>query len=173
MREAVVALASRIGPRETWRMTVEKRAGAVLGPEEVIRVLAPLVPAAVNLTHPDKILLVELFGDSVAYEVLSIATVQVKTPPPMACIRSGRDDMNGLGVRQERADGDARPGTRVDAVWAQHGERVAVATADDRFDIELGQGRRDRRGPPDSSYPVMTLPARSFTRALLGHDSEG
>ena len=83
MREAVVALASRIGPHETWRMTVEKRPGAVLGREEVIRALAPLIPATVNLTHPDKVLLVELLGDRVAlavlapHEVFSVATVQV------------------------------------------------------------------------------------------------
>jgi tRNA(Ser,Leu) C12 N-acetylase TAN1 len=97
MREAVVALASRIGPQETWRMTVEKRPGAVLAPEEVIRVLAPLVPATVNLTHPDKILLVELFGHSVALavlappEILSIATVQVTRAEPGAAGKS-RDE---------------------------------------------------------------------------------
>jgi tRNA acetyltransferase TAN1 len=95
MREAVMALASRIAPQETWRITVEKRSGAVLGREEVIRAVAPLVPAVVNLIHPDKILLVELFGNRVALavlappEVLSIATMQVTRAQPGAAGKSG------------------------------------------------------------------------------------
>jgi tRNA(Ser,Leu) C12 N-acetylase TAN1 len=87
MREAVVNLAGRIGPAETWRITVEKRAGAAWHREEVIGALAPLVPAPVNLVHPDRILLVELFGDLVALavlaplEILSRATLDVRVPP--------------------------------------------------------------------------------------------
>jgi tRNA(Ser,Leu) C12 N-acetylase TAN1 len=90
IREAVVDLARRIAPQETWRVTVEKRAGTALGREEVIRTVAPLVPAAVNLIHPDKILLVELFGDRVAlgvlapHEILSLATVPVTRAQPDA-----------------------------------------------------------------------------------------
>jgi tRNA acetyltransferase TAN1 len=95
MREAVVHLARRIAPQETWRVTVEKRAGAALGREDVIRAVAPLVPAAVNLVHPDKILLVELFGDRVAlavlapHEILSLATVPVTRAPSDAPLGTG------------------------------------------------------------------------------------
>jgi tRNA acetyltransferase TAN1 len=95
MREAVVTLASRIAPQESWRITVEKRAGAALDREEVIRSLAPLIPAAVNLIHPDKILLVELFGDLVAlavlapHEILSCATLEVTRIRPGAPEGSG------------------------------------------------------------------------------------
>jgi tRNA(Ser,Leu) C12 N-acetylase TAN1 len=95
MREAVVTLASRIAPAETWRITVEKRAGAAQHREEVIGALAPLVPAAVNLVHPDKILLVEMFGDFVAlailapHEILSRATLDVSGISPGAPKRSG------------------------------------------------------------------------------------
>jgi tRNA(Ser,Leu) C12 N-acetylase TAN1 len=87
MRAAVVALAARIGSAETWRLTVERRAGAALQPAAVIEALAPLVPAPVDLAHPDRILLVELFGDGVALavltpaDILSVATVRAGPGP--------------------------------------------------------------------------------------------
>jgi tRNA(Ser,Leu) C12 N-acetylase TAN1 len=71
MCEAGLVLAGRIGFQEPWRMTVEKRAGARLDPQAVIRALAALVSAPVNLAHPEKILLVNLFGDAVALSVLA------------------------------------------------------------------------------------------------------
>jgi tRNA acetyltransferase TAN1 len=88
IREAAITLASRIGPQETWRITVQRRAGTALSREEIIRSLAPLISAAVNLAHPDKVLLTELFGDSVALallapdEILSVATVPARRQHP-------------------------------------------------------------------------------------------
>jgi tRNA(Ser,Leu) C12 N-acetylase TAN1 len=87
MGAAVAALAARIAQRETWRMTVERRAGAGLAREAVIDALAPLISAPVSLTAPDRILLVELFGDGAALAVLapgdvfSAATVEVGPGP--------------------------------------------------------------------------------------------
>jgi tRNA(Ser,Leu) C12 N-acetylase TAN1 len=71
MKQAVMALGDRIAAGETWRTTVERRPGAALDREEVIRTLARLVPAKVDLTHPDKILLVELFVDRVGLAVVT------------------------------------------------------------------------------------------------------
>jgi tRNA(Ser,Leu) C12 N-acetylase TAN1 len=80
MTEAVRGLRDRIGVHDTWRMTVERRPGNALRPEAVIQALALLVEAKVDLAHPDKILLIELFADRVALavvtpaEILSVAT---------------------------------------------------------------------------------------------------
>lgn len=88
MKQAVTALRGRIAPEETWRMTIERRPGTALDPEAVIRTLASLVPAKVNLAHPHKILLVELFVDRVAFavvirdEVLAVATVALLAAGP-------------------------------------------------------------------------------------------
>jgi tRNA(Ser,Leu) C12 N-acetylase TAN1 len=82
MRQAVSVLKDRIASHESWRMSVDRRAGSPLEPEDVIRALAPVVHATVNLVHPKKVLLIELFGDRVALavltpdDVLSVATVQ-------------------------------------------------------------------------------------------------
>jgi hypothetical protein len=54
--------------------------------------------------------------------------------------------MNRLRIRQERADGNGRAVRGVHAMGAEDGERIAVATADDRLDIERGHGRWLRRG---------------------------
>jgi tRNA(Ser,Leu) C12 N-acetylase TAN1 len=56
-------------------MTVARRASDGLDPIIVIQTLAALIPARVDLTHPDKILRVELFEDRVALSVLGPADV--------------------------------------------------------------------------------------------------
>jgi protein-L-isoaspartate(D-aspartate) O-methyltransferase len=72
MKEAVAQLRQRIGPNETWRMTVEHRAGATgLDPSRLIRSLAELVDATVDLNHPDKVVLVQFFDDWVAFSIVA------------------------------------------------------------------------------------------------------
>lgn len=88
MKEAVARLRSRIGPDETWRMTVERRsAAAAPATAEVIRALAELIDAPVNLDAPNWILLVQLFADRVAlsivapHEVFSVAKLPASRAP--------------------------------------------------------------------------------------------
>ena len=72
MKEAVAQLRQRIGPNETWRMTVERRTDATgLDPSQLIRSLAELIDAKVDLGHPGKIVLVQLFADWVAFSVVA------------------------------------------------------------------------------------------------------
>jgi protein-L-isoaspartate(D-aspartate) O-methyltransferase len=72
MKQAVVQLRSRIGPTETWRMTVECRTDTTpLDRDQVIRSLAELIDARVDLGHPDKVVLVQLFDDRVAFSVVA------------------------------------------------------------------------------------------------------
>ncbi len=72
MTAAVAQLRNRIGPNETWRMTVERRADTPrLDPNQVIRSLAELIDAKVDLNHPDKVVLVQLFDDWVAFSILA------------------------------------------------------------------------------------------------------
>jgi tRNA(Ser,Leu) C12 N-acetylase TAN1 len=53
-------------------MSVERRAETTrLDPGEVIRALAELIDARVDLVHPDKVLLVQLFGDRVAFSLVA------------------------------------------------------------------------------------------------------
>jgi tRNA acetyltransferase TAN1 len=102
MREAVAQLRRRIGPNETWRMTVERRTNTTgLDPRQVIRSLAELIDARVDLSHPDKIVLVQLFDDWVSLsvvapsETLSVVKMQAArpaedlAPPPADETRSG------------------------------------------------------------------------------------
>ena len=72
MKEAVAQLRQRIGPNETWRMTVERRAvTAGLDPRRLIRSLAELIDAKVSLNHPDKVVLVQFFDDWVAFSIVA------------------------------------------------------------------------------------------------------
>jgi tRNA(Ser,Leu) C12 N-acetylase TAN1 len=118
MKEAVRGLRDRIRLHETWRMTVERRPGNAMRPETVIEGLALLIEAKVDLAHPDKVLLIELFADRVALavvtpaEILSVATpvrprpaVEPARPeePPSGVSRGaapdGPDDPDGAGRR--------------------------------------------------------------------------
>jgi protein-L-isoaspartate(D-aspartate) O-methyltransferase len=87
LRAAVGQLRPRIGPNETWRMTVQRRTETTaLSPEQVIRSLADLIDARVDLSHPDKIVLVQLFDDRVSLsvvapgETLSVVRMLAGTP---------------------------------------------------------------------------------------------
>jgi protein-L-isoaspartate(D-aspartate) O-methyltransferase len=91
MKEAIAELRQKIAPGETWRMTVARRAGSTrLDPTEVITSLATLIDARVDLNHPDKIVLVQLFDHRVSCsivapsEMLSVATVLAAARPAPA-----------------------------------------------------------------------------------------
>jgi tRNA(Ser,Leu) C12 N-acetylase TAN1 len=71
MKQAVCRLRAGIAATETWRMTVQRRAHSVWDPGTVIPALAELIPAKVDLAHPDKVLRVELFDERVAISVLA------------------------------------------------------------------------------------------------------
>jgi tRNA(Ser,Leu) C12 N-acetylase TAN1 len=75
MREAVTGLRDRIRPEDTWRMTIERRAETPVDADAIIRELAEIIDARVDLRRPDKILLVQLFGNRVAFSVLGPADV--------------------------------------------------------------------------------------------------
>ena len=70
MRQGVASLRGRIGPGESWRLTLERRAEDHLEAHTVIVALAALIDAKVDLSRPDKILLVEIFRDRVALAVV-------------------------------------------------------------------------------------------------------
>jgi tRNA(Ser,Leu) C12 N-acetylase TAN1 len=80
MEDVVRELRDRIALHETWRLTVEPRPGSLLGTVEVIQALAPLVEARVDLTRPDKILLVDVFADRAALTVVTPAEVLSMAP---------------------------------------------------------------------------------------------
>ena len=88
LKEAIAELRQKIAAGETWRMTVERRAATTpLDPSEVVRSLAAPIDARVDLTHPDKIVLVQLFDHRVSFsivapsEMLSVAKVLAAAPP--------------------------------------------------------------------------------------------
>jgi protein-L-isoaspartate(D-aspartate) O-methyltransferase len=88
LKEAIAELRQKIAAGETWRMTVERRAATTpLDPSEVVRSLAAPIDARVDLTHPDKIVLVQLFDHRVSVsivapsEMLSVAKVLAAAPP--------------------------------------------------------------------------------------------
>ena len=71
LRQAVMRLRDRIGPGERWRISIERRAPVCPLPAELIAALAPLIDGKVDLSHPDKILRVDLFGDRAAVAVIT------------------------------------------------------------------------------------------------------
>ena len=71
MRQAIDRLRDRIGPGETWRMTLERRRYTRHHQLELIRLLAEPVTAKVDLVHPDKILRVDVLGGYAAISVLT------------------------------------------------------------------------------------------------------
>ena len=82
MRRGVTQLQGRIAPTERWRMTVEKRGQTAMPTPALIAALAEGVPARVDLTHPDKIVMVQLFATGVALSVLAPADVFSIVPVP-------------------------------------------------------------------------------------------
>jgi tRNA(Ser,Leu) C12 N-acetylase TAN1 len=72
MKGAMAELRSKIGPGETWRMTVERRTKSMpLNPSEVIPKIAALIDARVDLRHPGKTVLVQLFEHRVSLSILA------------------------------------------------------------------------------------------------------
>jgi hypothetical protein len=82
MRRGVEHLRERIGPGQRWRMTVEKRSDDGPATGAIIEALAAVVEAKVDLSHPDKILLIEIFADRAALSVLAPGEVFSVTPRP-------------------------------------------------------------------------------------------
>lgn len=70
MKDAIRGLRDRIEPTDTWRMTLEKRRYTQHHQLELIRILAEPIDAKVDLTHPDKILRVDILGPHAAMSVL-------------------------------------------------------------------------------------------------------
>jgi hypothetical protein len=75
MRQGVENLRDRIGATERWRMTVRARTPGDRPIPAIIEGLADLVSARVDLAHPDKTLLVEMFPGAAAVSVLAPADV--------------------------------------------------------------------------------------------------
>jgi tRNA acetyltransferase TAN1 len=71
MKDAIRGLRDRIEPTETWRMTLEKRRYTQHHQLELVRILAESIDAKVDLTHPDKILRVDILGRHAAMSVLT------------------------------------------------------------------------------------------------------
>jgi tRNA acetyltransferase TAN1 len=99
MQEAVAQLRSRIGPDETWRMSVERRSTTTpLDASEVVRTLAELIDARVDLGHPDKVVLVQLFADRVAFSVVApgeiFSVVKVLAARPAQAVVPDPSDSN-------------------------------------------------------------------------------
>jgi len=71
MKEAVLKLRDRIHSGEKWRMTVEKRRYALHHKIDIIKELAELIDARVDLENPDKILRVDIIGEYAGLSVLA------------------------------------------------------------------------------------------------------
>jgi tRNA(Ser,Leu) C12 N-acetylase TAN1 len=69
MKDAIRGLRDRIEPTDTWRMTLEKRRYTQHHQLELIRILAAPIDAKVDLTHPDKILRVDILRPHAAMSV--------------------------------------------------------------------------------------------------------
>jgi tRNA(Ser,Leu) C12 N-acetylase TAN1 len=71
LRRAVTELRPRIAAGERWRMNVERRAPECPPVSEIITACADLIANTVDLSHPDKILRIELFRDRAALAVVT------------------------------------------------------------------------------------------------------
>lgn len=60
----------RIPPDETWRMTVYKRRWQRYHSADIVACLAPCIDRKVDLSHPDKIVWVDVVGRKTAISVL-------------------------------------------------------------------------------------------------------
>jgi tRNA(Ser,Leu) C12 N-acetylase TAN1 len=82
MRRGVAELQGRIAPTERWRMTVQRRAVTTMPTPALIAALAEGMPGRVDLAHPDKIVMVQLFAAGAALSVLAPADVFSIVPAP-------------------------------------------------------------------------------------------
>lgn len=70
MREAVEHARGKIKHGEGWRMTVERRRYTLYHKIDIIMALAGLVEEKVDLTNPDKILLIDIIGKSAGVSII-------------------------------------------------------------------------------------------------------
>ena len=68
--KAVKELSSSIGPGETFRITIEAR-DSPYSDKQLIDALADAIDRKVSLNSPDKIVLLEIFGDYSCISVIS------------------------------------------------------------------------------------------------------
>lgn len=83
MREAVAKVKNKIEHGERWRMTVEKRRCTLYHKIDLIKVLAKLIDEKVDLTNPDKILLIDIIGKYAGISVLSPHEIFSTTKLPL------------------------------------------------------------------------------------------
>lgn len=70
MKEVVEKIKDRIKPDETWRMTVEKRRYTSYHKIDIIKELAGLIDAKVDLKNPSKILRIDIIGKYAGISVI-------------------------------------------------------------------------------------------------------
>ena len=70
IQQAVIELSSRIKENETFRVTVEKRFTTIHS-KEIIEKVAATIKRKVNLTNPDKVVLIEVVGALTGVSILS------------------------------------------------------------------------------------------------------
>jgi len=70
MKEAISNLRKKIKKGERWRMTVEKRRYTQHHKIEIIKELAQLIPAKVDLRNPNKIVRIDIIGKYATVSVL-------------------------------------------------------------------------------------------------------
>ena len=86
LRRAVTQLRPRIAAGERWRMSVECRAPECPPVSDIITALASLIDNEVDLSHPHKIVRIDLFRDRAALavvtpeETLSVVTARPRAP---------------------------------------------------------------------------------------------
>ncbi|MCW4006326.1 MAG: THUMP domain-containing protein [Candidatus Bathyarchaeota archaeon] len=61
IKETALEMATKMGEKESFRMTVEKRFTEIHS-QEIIQAIAPQIKNPVNLGNPNKVLLVEVLG---------------------------------------------------------------------------------------------------------------
>jgi tRNA(Ser,Leu) C12 N-acetylase TAN1 len=131
MRRGVAQLQTRIAPTERWRMTVEKRAEGTMSTPALIAALAALVPARVDLTHPDKVLMVQLFSGRAALSVL--APTDVFSMVPLPWLAPARPPATaGPDTGAARAGLPAMPETLVQRVAGAAGDSARPLSRDRR-----------------------------------------
>ena len=94
---AVSSLKGQIMPEEKWGMEVEFRRFTTHDKMEIIEPLAELIDKKVDLRHPDKIVRIEILGNSAAVSVLKpedIFSLHKPHPLPKNIDHSGSLDPN-------------------------------------------------------------------------------
>ena len=111
LRQAVTQLRDRIAPGERWRVTVERRTDRCPPSPEIIAAVVDLVDRKVDLTHPSKILLIELFEREAA---LAVVTPEETLTTTVASAPRRRSDVSRIGGGPVRPCADAALGLAFD-----------------------------------------------------------